>query len=446
MGSEGHVPPEAVESEASLLGACLIQPRVFDDVAGLLDASDFYKPAHQFVFAAIADLWTRGQPIDAVTVADELKSAHALDDVGGEGFLMDLQATTPAISHAQRYALNIVRTSRLRRLIEVAGGVSMASYEKGADPDAVFDQLCALANDRRLSPREVKLPEGYMPADVLRDLAPEQVDGGEWIIPGSLRKMWRAIFVSGEGGSKSTILRQIAACVANGYHPFVGPGRAIKPRRVLNIDCENPIDVIQHQFDLIDRVSGEVLSRSENLWLWHEEGGINLRERTAQMRFEQILQDCRPELVTMGPIYKLYSQRNSGDSSGEMAALEFLEALDGFRKRFGFAVLMEHHAPKAQGGETRRLDPIGTSAWMRWPEFGIRLRGEDRDEHGHPHTIKLGRFRGDRAIGVWPLVLSRDSKSSNVPWVGEYADGSWKDGIPNAEPEPPPPPEEEPDF
>ena len=74
-----------------------------------LNASDFYKPAHRHVFESIRSLAAVGEPVDAVTVADELRRNDLLDAVGGSNLLVDLQAATPAISNAPHYG-RIVRT------------------------------------------------------------------------------------------------------------------------------------------------------------------------------------------------------------------------------------------------------------------------------------------------------------------------------------------------
>lgn len=418
-----RMPPQSVDSERALLGSCLLSAEVIPEVMRTVSPDDFYTPRFQLVFHAIEKLWGRGQPVDAVSVCEELTRDDVLAECGGTDAIVDLQMDTPAISRAGYYAANVVRASRLRRIVMMASELADECFNPGADPDAVFDLLCSAAGDRRLMPREIALPADYMPAVTLRNLPPEEFEGGDWIVPGLLRKMWRVLMVGAEGSGKSTIARQFATLISNGIHPFTG-GLNLTPRRALVIDAENPLDVVQHQFDLIDERGMGKLSHSDNLWVWRLEGGINFRERTSQMQFEAVLQDCRPELVTMGPVYKLYSNRNSIDL--EDAAKEFLDVIDGFRKRFGFALIMEHHAPKGSSDAPRQIVPFGSSAWLRWPEFGLRLRGEDRDEKARPHKITLGRFRGDRVDGAWPLELHRDSVSSGLPWTGVYPTGTFK--------------------
>ena len=142
----------------------------------------------------------------------------------------------------------------------------------------------------------------------------------------------------------------------------------------------------------------------------------------------------------MGPVYKLYS---SLKDDAEGCATQFLWYLDGLRARFGFALLMEHHAPRG-ATQVRDLVPYGTVIWQRWPEFGIKLKPDSIDSLGHPHTLRLGNFRGSRtAKATWPTILSRDSKSMRLPWAGTYEDGFWNQTA-NTEQRPPPPPTDEP--
>ncbi len=111
-GGAGRVPPHNVEAEASLLGALLLSPDAIASVAELgVGPDDFYKPAHQFIYDAVRTLVSSGEPADAVTVADELRRAGVLEDIGGPGLLLDLQTATPAISNAGRYG-RIVRGHR----------------------------------------------------------------------------------------------------------------------------------------------------------------------------------------------------------------------------------------------------------------------------------------------------------------------------------------------
>jgi len=102
-------------------------------------AGDFYKPAHGLVFSAIASLFEAGEPVDAVTVADELRRTGALEQVGGLMALSELQAGTPSFANAAHYAHIVEEHALLRRLIRVAGELSELGYSVPEDVTAAVD-------------------------------------------------------------------------------------------------------------------------------------------------------------------------------------------------------------------------------------------------------------------------------------------------------------------
>lgn len=421
--SDPRIPPHDVQAEAALLGCCLLSPQALSDVVGLVLAEDFYKPAHQFVWSAIVELWASGQPVDALTVAGVLTDAGMLEDIGGGAMLLDLQTDTPAISNVKAYSERVIRTSRLRAAISAASEILDLVYD-GVDPDNVVDKIGLLADDHRLLPRSVTLPAGLTTMrDFLEEFAkrsPEEQD--DWLVPGLLRRRHRILLVGAEGSAKTFITRMIAMCVANGVHPFA-PGHTVTERKVLMIDCENPDDIIIEQTNIIDQKTGLPLSETDNLMVWRQPAGLDLRaKRRDQAQFEAVLQAVKPDLVTLGPIYKIYSNERDLEDS----AKQLFDFLDGMRTRFGFTLIMEHHAPKGQNGQ-RELAPFGTVAWQRWPEMGIRFKPSEFDSHRHPHKLEIDRFRGDRSASVvWPTILTRsNSPTSMTPWVATYETGTW---------------------
>jgi replicative DNA helicase len=134
-----RVPPHNLEAEESLLGAMMLsREAITAAVEARLEASDFYKPAHGSIFEAAYGLHSRGEPVDPVTVAEELRRASQLDQLGGRQTLVRIQASTPASANAQHYAQIVAELSMLRRLIETAGGIQEMAY---AAEDAVDDTL-----------------------------------------------------------------------------------------------------------------------------------------------------------------------------------------------------------------------------------------------------------------------------------------------------------------
>lgn len=137
----GRVPPHNLNAEESLLGALLLSREVVGQVSELgLHVEHFYKPSHQHIYAAIRGLMATGQPVDVVTVADELRRNGLLDEVGGAQTLLELQNATPAISNAARYAKIVQDTAVLRRLISVAGEITEIAYLEPDDVTKALDE------------------------------------------------------------------------------------------------------------------------------------------------------------------------------------------------------------------------------------------------------------------------------------------------------------------
>jgi replicative DNA helicase len=103
-------------------------------------AGDFYKPAYGHIFSAIQNLMERGEPIDAVTVTDELKRSGLLEAVGDPSVFISLQANTPSMANARHYAAIVEEHSLLRRLIGVAGEISDIGYSLPEDVDGAVDE------------------------------------------------------------------------------------------------------------------------------------------------------------------------------------------------------------------------------------------------------------------------------------------------------------------
>lgn len=153
--TDQRVPPHNLDAEESLLGALLLSRDAVGTVAELgLLAGDFYKPAHQLVYESVRVLMAAGQPVDAVTVADELRRAGLLEEIGGIDLLLELQNATPAISNVGRYCKIVQDTSALRRLIAVASDIAEIAYLEPDDVAKAIDEAETKVfevNERRVS-------------------------------------------------------------------------------------------------------------------------------------------------------------------------------------------------------------------------------------------------------------------------------------------------------
>jgi len=108
---------------------------------------DFYKPAHGHIFAAIAALFARGEPVDAVTVTDELNRSGLMEVVGDPGVLLSLQISTPSTANALHYARIVEEHALLRRLVGVAGQIAEIGYSVPEDVAGAVDEAERLVFD-----------------------------------------------------------------------------------------------------------------------------------------------------------------------------------------------------------------------------------------------------------------------------------------------------------
>jgi replicative DNA helicase len=146
-GRQPRVPPHDLDAEESLLGAMLLSSDAVAVAVETCSPGDFYKPAHGHIFSAILSLFEAGEPVDAVTVADELKRRGLLEQVGDPTVLVSLQVNTPSLANAGHYARIVEEHALLRRLIGVAGELAELGYAVPDDVTATIDEAERLVFD-----------------------------------------------------------------------------------------------------------------------------------------------------------------------------------------------------------------------------------------------------------------------------------------------------------
>ena len=135
-----RTPPQDLEAEASVLGGMMLSKDAIGDVVENVSAEDFYKPAHETIYQTIVDLFAKGEPADAVTVANALTKTGGLARVGGAAYLHTLIASVPTAANAGYYA-NIVREQAiLRRLVEAGTRIVQMGYDAEGDTDDLVNR------------------------------------------------------------------------------------------------------------------------------------------------------------------------------------------------------------------------------------------------------------------------------------------------------------------
>jgi replicative DNA helicase len=140
VASSAPVPPQNLEAEESVLGAMMISPGAIGAVSEVLDAGDFYRESHAKVYRAALALYAKGEPVDAITLTDELEERGELEAVGGRVRLHELAALVPASANAAHYARIVHETATLRGLIRAGGEIARLGWERPGETGDLVDQ------------------------------------------------------------------------------------------------------------------------------------------------------------------------------------------------------------------------------------------------------------------------------------------------------------------
>jgi replicative DNA helicase len=144
---EGHIPPHNLEAEMSVLGSVLLDSEVLDRMEGLLAPEAFYKEAHRKIWSAMRELRNRREPVDLVTLAEELRARNQLEEVGGVSYLVSLSENTPTAAYAEYYGRIVAEKWTLRRLIQAAGEAMRLAYEEAGSLEEILDRASQLVFD-----------------------------------------------------------------------------------------------------------------------------------------------------------------------------------------------------------------------------------------------------------------------------------------------------------
>ncbi|GGJ87855.1 replicative DNA helicase [Pilimelia anulata] len=156
-GGYDRTPPQDIAAEQCVLGGMLLSKDAIADVVEILKPNDFYRPHHATIFDAVLDLYGRGEPADAITVAAALADSGALARIGGAPYLHTLIAAVPTAANAAYYARIVGERAILRRLVEAGTKIVQLGYGSaggGRDVDDAVDlaqQAVYDVTERRVS-------------------------------------------------------------------------------------------------------------------------------------------------------------------------------------------------------------------------------------------------------------------------------------------------------
>ena len=385
--------------EEAVIGACILDQGVIREAVKLVMPSDFSTWQGEEIFSAIIALHSTGRPVDALSVTAQLAAT------GSRVNPVDIHrvvSEVPTAANVAFYAEQVAEQATRRKLTAV--GQRLVQYS--ADPAQMPGTVLASALKDLKAAREDS-PVSSLRGKYLGDIMAEP-DSFDWVIKNLFERGDRLIFTADEGGGKSMLTMQIGILAAAGIHPFwLGE---IPPVNVVVYDRENSERRWRRKARPIFEAAQAIgTGEPANIYVENDlYDDFDITKDRDLGKIHRIL-DMNPcDLLLIGPLYKMVPRAINSDDE----AAPLLHALDSLRER-GLCIITEAHAGHNRGAD---LHPIGSSAFLRWPEFGFGLR---KDPELGKHRVTLERWRGDREERSFPLAMNRGKIGSGVPWVAE---------------------------
>ncbi|MDN5703580.1 MAG: replicative DNA helicase, partial [Micrococcales bacterium] len=168
MSEEIRTPPYDNVAEQSVLGGMMLSKDAIADVVEVLRGNDFYKPAHESIYEAIMSLYGKGEPADAITVADELTKRGELERTGGPAYLHSLISSVPTAANAGFYAEIVQERAVLRRLVTAGTKIVQLGYSQDGEVEVLVNE----AQSEIMTVAERRNSEDYV---VLKDVVESTV-------------------------------------------------------------------------------------------------------------------------------------------------------------------------------------------------------------------------------------------------------------------------------
>lgn len=173
MSSEAKLPPQNIEAEQSVLGSLLIDKEAIAKVADILHSESFYRDAHQWIFQSIINLFSKSEPVDLITITDELSRIGKLDAVGGRVYVADIINSVPTSANVEYYAKIVEDKAVLRSLISQGSELVTEAFKDDVEVDSVLDN----AQKSIIDIVQKKLRQGFIKIkDLLDDVMKKMED------------------------------------------------------------------------------------------------------------------------------------------------------------------------------------------------------------------------------------------------------------------------------
>lgn len=408
-------------AQATVLGTVILHPEQAWQVFSRVSVSDF-DPPFIHVAAAIEGLRLSRTPIDQLAVIAELERRSTLSRMGGPAEVYRIASF--GFGSAEYAIDHIVRVAQLRRLAMIGTRLEQSVHENDAEPLALAKGTVARAQEII---DYIEATAEDVDVRSVGELLAADDEPYDWVIPGLLERGDRLVLTGVEGVGKSMLFRQLSVTAAAGMHPFTH--EAIPQQHVLLVDCENGRKHIRRQIRslvLAGIQSGK--DPSNHLLIEPVPSGLDLTRPEDEAWLVRRVSTLQPSMLAIGPLYRLHA----GNPNDEEQARQVAAVLDRCRAAANCAVILEAHAGHSNGfSKERPVRPVGSSLWLRWPEFGYGLRPAEGHNPPSYRKVEVVSWRGDREERDWPAGLVSGGR---MPWREEAFSPSLL-AVPDAEPD-----------
>ena len=386
-------PPHSDESEQATLGAMMIDESALTLVLGALERHDFYRSNHRVIFDAISSLHAASQPVDFITLSDEIRKSAQLEEVGGVAYLAELHKACPSSKNVETYMESVRKAARRRELIQAANEAQALAARPDATPaeiEAVGQVLAhALENVNRTT-------KARFPVLTLADIfARPRLN---WLVQDILLERGTTLITADYGAFKSFQTLSMLLSIATGtdWH-----GREVKSGTVVYVIAEGA-------YTTADRVKAWCIRHQrdvpENFHVI--ETPIQIADADQRAQLIEILRPLAPSIVAIDTIAKC-NLGGDENSSKEMGL--FTDGMEAMVRELDTQVLGVHHNNKNGGARGSNSLPANTDAHislkrsagnvvtfkcerLKNSEFesfsliGRKVELPERDEYGRPVT------------------------------------------------------------
>jgi putative DNA primase/helicase len=396
--------PGNLEAERAVLGAILLDNAALGRAVEKLTAGDFFLPQNRHIFVSMVSLAQKHQPIDAISLMEDLEGRDELESAGGIAYLSQLPDGLPRVTNIEHYAGIVREKAELRRLAFEGEAVREAALR--GDREAAVALLTAAQTGAALVSCGLR-------AVAIEQLLAREIRPREMLLDPILPEQGLAMLYSYRGVGKTYLALGIAAAVASGtrFLRWTAP----RPRQVLYVDGELPAKTLQERLAIIVAGIDEGEPASEALKIitpdFQDRPIPDLATAQGQRLLEPHLAGM--DLLVLDNLSALCRHGNENEGEDWLPVQEWALGL----RRRGMSVLFVHHAGKnkSQRGTSRREDLLDTVITLKHPANYNPSEGLRCEVHfektrsmlgdaAKPCEVRLESGLDGRAVWTWREV------------------------------------------